>query len=306
MTVLKCFQRFLNDRSVYCASKTIEIYTGHLNLFFRYLENLYGKSVSVLCFSDIPLDDNIYSSYILYLRTKEEKIKNTSVRCYARHVKAFLKFCYEHDFCRDYLKGVKLPRDDSVAKLPLYSSEVRDIDATFDMSTVLGCRNYCIVHLMLDCGLRCSEVVNLEMKDLDRVHKILHLRNSKGCKSRMVLCPGRLFKCIDNYRNIGNVKGDYVFESVRIKGARLSKNAVKQMFYDLKSQSGVERVHAHLLRHTFATSYLIGGGNLEFLRVFMGHYDYTVTKNYSSLAAQCKMLGADIYKLDDIFFKIGY
>ena len=58
--------------------------------------------------------------------------------------------------------------------------------------------------------------------------------------------------------------------------------------------------------HTFDTSYLLGGGNLEFLRVFMGHYDYSVTKVYTSMAAQCRMLGIEVYKLDKIFFERGY
>lgn len=86
----------------------------------------------------------------------------------------------------------------------------------------------------------------------------------------------------------------------------MTSNAIKQLFQDLKVTSGINRVHAHLLRHTFATSYLMGGGNLEFLRVFMGHSDYNVTKTYSQMAAQYKMLGADVYKLDSIFFSRGY
>ena len=51
---------------------------------------------------------------------------------------------------------------------------------------------------------------------------------------------------------------------------------------------------------------LVGGGNLEFLRVFLGHSDYNVTRGYSQLAAECKMLGVNVYHLDPIFFKNGY
>lgn len=86
----------------------------------------------------------------------------------------------------------------------------------------------------------------------------------------------------------------------------ITADAVKHLFTKLKKESGIKRLHAHLLRHTFATSYLIGGGNLEFLRVFMGHSDYNVTKIYSQLAAESKMLGVDVYHLDPIFFKKGY
>ncbi|WP_081820350.1 tyrosine-type recombinase/integrase [Robinsoniella sp. KNHs210] len=65
-------------------------------------------------------------------------------------------------------------------------------------------------------------------------------------------------------------------------------------------------MHPHLLRHTFATSYIIGGGNLEMLRLLLGHYDYNVTRNYLHLAYQYMILNADIYKLDSVFFKTTY
>lgn len=66
----------------------------------------------------------------------------------------------------------------------------------------------------------------------------------------------------------------------------------------------VPRVHAHLLRHTFATSFILGGGTLEVLRVLMGHSDYNVTKEYLHIAAQMRLTNFDIYKLDEVFFKI--
>lgn len=62
----------------------------------------------------------------------------------------------------------------------------------------------------------------------------------------------------------------------------------------------------HLCRHTFATSYIMGGGNLEFLRLLMGHTDYNVTKTYLHLANQYHLMGADVYKLDKVFFKSMY
>lgn len=105
-------------------------------------------------------------------------------------------------------------------------------------------------------------------------------------------------------------KGFHQFGSSSLVSSRsnepVTADAVKHLFTRLKKESEIKRLHAHLLRHTFATSYLIGGGNLEFLRVFMGHSDYNVTKIYSQLAAESKMLGVDVYRLDSIFFKKGY
>ncbi|MBO6207674.1 MAG: tyrosine-type recombinase/integrase [Lachnospiraceae bacterium] len=63
----------------------------------------------------------------------------------------------------------------------------------------------------------------------------------------------------------------------------------------------MQRVRAHLLRHTFATSYMIQVGNLEFLRMYLGHSTYNVTLNYIQSAYQCNLLKYDIYKIDNIF-----
>lgn len=257
-------------------------------------------SINMLDFDDIPTDDNILKAFIVELRAKSTR--TVTIRSYCRAVKAFLRFCYENDICRDYMKGVKMPKDDSIPKFPLYSYEVELIDAYLDGSHMFDSRDYCIVHLMLDCGLRSQEVRNLQIEDLDRCKQLLHVNRSKGEKSRIVLCPDFVFAAIYDYL-AGRADG-YVF--LTKQGTAINSNSIKLSFQHIKQGTGIKRLHPHLLRHTFATSYLLGGGNLEFLRVFMGHFDYTVTKQYSSLAAQCRMLGADIYKLDALFFERGY
>ena len=61
-------------------------------------------------------------------------------------------------------------------------------------------------------------------------------------------------------------------------------------------------VHCHLLRHTFATSFMMGGGQLEILRVLLGHDEYIVTKDYIHLASQLGVINYDIYRLDGVMF----
>jgi integrase/recombinase XerC/integrase/recombinase XerD len=298
MNILSAYELFKADRAVYCSPETLNSYGSHLNIFFKFIQDKY------VAFDDVPGGVNIYSDYIVYLRGKGT-LKNVSIRSYCRAVKVFLKFCFEKGYCRDFTSGVKLPKDDSEPKLPLFTDEVKAIDSTFNRLSLKGKRNYAIVHLMLDCGLRSQEVRHIKMKDLDRKRNLIHIVDSKGNKSRIVLCPDFVFDAIDLYNASSSSSTDFVFRSLKAD-VPLKKNTLNLLFADLKVECGVERLHPHLLRHTFATSYLLGGGNLEFLRVFLGHTDYNVTKVYSSLAAQCKMLGADVYKLDKIFFERGY
>ena len=301
MIILQIYNLYINNRSSYCSPETIRKYRDDLKLFFRFLEQHYNILVDKDGFNVLS-QASIYLDFIVYLRNTG--IRDSSVRSYCRSCKAFLRFCYDNDFCIDYLKNVKMPKDDSAMQLPLYVDEVKRIDELFDKKTVLGIRNYCIFHLMLDCGLRRQEVIHLRVEHLDAGRNILNIVNTKGGKSRFVLIPDFLILSISEYHKMLGVKNGAMFYSVRGKGV-LTTEAVRMLFQNLKANAEIPRLHAHLLRHTFAASYLIGGGNLEFLRVFMGHYDYASTKTYVSMAAQLKILGGPVYKLDSIFFKFG-
>lgn len=293
MKILSILEEFLLDRSAYCAPATLRTYESHIRKYIEFLYDIYGDS-----FDLVPEKHLI--NYILWLRQHNPDIRNVSIRSYFRAIKAFLKYAYENDYCMDYLKKLKLPKDDSEPKNPLTVDEAAALDAAFNKSSFFGLRNYCIIHLMLDCGLRSQEVRNLKWQHLDQEKNILYIKDSKGKKSRFTLCPSTLFMDLEKLpRN-----GSFIFQDSNNKP--ISSNCIKQLFQDLKKQSGVNRVHAHLLRHTFATSFLLGGGNMEFLRVFMGHSDYSVTQNYTQLSTQCKMLGIDVYHLDPIFFERGY
>lgn len=303
MTVAESYRKFLLNRQVYCSNETIATYMCHLKSYFAWLSDAYAP-LDVLDFDQIPADRNIFSEYILAMKSGNPDIRNTSIRSYCRTIKTFLRFCYNNDYCRDYLKNVKLPRDDSIPQEVLYQNEVAKLDQCFDRSTVLGARNYCIVHLMLDCGLRSQEVRHLQSDHLRPEKNIILIKDSKGNKSRFTLAPDFVFDALLQYQKLSGITSGVILRDRRMQP--MSKNCVKQLFQDLKLSSGITRIHAHLLRHTFATSYLIGGGNMEFLRVFMGHSDYKVIQTYTNMAAQCKMLGADVYHLDPIYFTRGY
>lgn len=301
MTVAQAFSLFMKDRAVYCSLKTLETYAGHMKIFFRWLDAAYGSDI---CFDQLQDNINILQEYILYLRSDYAGcITNTTIRSYVRPVKAFLRWCYEEGYSPDYLIRVKLPKPDAVPPVPLLQEEVDQMDACIDKTTLKGLRDYCMIHLMLDCGLRSQEVIHLDIADVDSQRHLLHIRISKECKSRITMIPDFLAADILKYMQLSGRSSGRIFYSVR-KDVPITHNSIKLLFQNLKKTSGISRLHAHLLRHTFATAYLCGGGNLEFLRVMMGHSDYGVTKIYSSLAAQYKMLGVNVYQLDPIFFRI--
>ena len=313
ITIDVAYKNFIDDRKTYVSGKTLAFYLDNISKFVTFCHEHYASDLM----SDLP--ESVLKDYVLHLRTKkkfeghpftpesDDVIKNSSVRTYTRAVKSFLNFCVQEHYIKDY-KRVKMPRNDARQIIPLYDEEVTKIDQTFNMSSMMGLRDFCIVHLMLDAGFRSQEVINLKIQDVLFDKDALLVVNSKGSVSRIVIMCPFLKKHLSSYFDLyqrGSAPTDAVFIQINTKES-INENVIKQYFARLKKKTGIDRLHPHLLRHTFATSYILGGGNLEMLRILLGHSDYDVTKNYLHLANQYQILQASIYKLDPVFFQQHY
>ena len=231
--------------------ETISYYKITLNMFLDF------------CGRDIDVDDLdviMFKSYQLYL-SEHKDIKKVSIRTYARAVKVFYRYLYNEDFIDikvDKLKLIKVNRD---VILPLSDIEVRQLLKCFDNS-YLGERDKLICMLMLDCGLRRGEIVNLTLSDIDRVSQTMVI-NGKGSKQRVVPYGDSVNKQLNQYLYLRSNKlcnSDSLFLTVAREP--ITPNAIKMLFYKLKDSSGITRLYPHLLRHTFATNYILNGGNL--------------------------------------------
>lgn len=280
-------QKFIMQRKSYLAPDSVRYYEENLSRFNKWL------SLSKLNILELTSDN--LRQYIIYLGLTG--IKNVSLHTYYRAVRVFCSWLYQEGYIDiDITQRIKLPKDDSEIVIPLTKDDVAVIDQ-YIINSELALRNYCIFHLFLDCGLRRQEVINLKTDCI--VKNTLTIKNSKNNKSRIVLIPEFLRLSINNY--LGKRTG-IVFLN-RYEQEPVTENTIKKLFANIQNLSGMERVHAHLLRHTFATSYLYYGGNMEMLRLLMGHSSYTILQNYVHLAAQEELIGSGLYELDEIFFK---
>lgn len=280
-------QKFIMQRKSYLAPDSVRYYEENLSRFNKWL------SLSKLNILELTSDN--LRQYIIYLGLTG--IKNVSLHTYYRAVRVFCSWLYQEGYIDiDITQRIKLPKDDSEIVIPLTKDDVAVIDQ-YIINSELALRNYCIFHLFLDCGLRRQEVINLKTDCI--VKNTLTIKNSKNNKSRIVLIPEFLRLSINNY--LGKRTG-IVFLN-RYEQEPVTENTIKKLFANIQNLPEMERVHAHLLRHTFATSYLYYGGNMEMLRLLMGHSSYTILQNYVHLAAQEELIGSGLYELDEIFFK---
>lgn len=293
MNLIEVFKLFIQDRESYCEPKTIKYYKENVSRFLEFLDDEHDIS------DTLQLQKEHYVSYLTYLRSYD--IKNTTIHTYLRAVRAFVNFCLDNKYMHvDITHRVKLPKSDAALKIPLSSAEVDKIDSLFELDEK-GMRNYLIVHLMLDMGLRRQEVINLKVEHINFNDSYVLVEKSKNNKSRVVPVPELLLEYIRTYILKYNHK-TYVFMQLR-KDEPLNDNTVKQLMQDIKEESGVERLHAHLLRHTFASSYMLYCGDIYMLKILMGHSKVTTTEGYVHIANQMKLINYDLYKIDDVFLK---
>lgn len=291
MIFSSAYQLFIQDRNSYCESPTLKYYQENLSRFINFLQVEYDIT------DTMQLHKEHYVSYLTYLRSCN--IKNTSIHTYMRAVRTFLNFCLDNNIIHeDITHRVKLPKSDAALKVPLSSSEVDKIDSLFDVDEK-GLRNYLIFHCMLDMGLRRQEVINLKVKDINFNDKYIMIVKSKNNKSRIVPVPDFLLDYIYTYIQRYN-HDNYVFLQLRTRKP-LNDNTVKQLIQDLKEASGIKRLHAHLLRHTFASSYILYCGDIYMLKVLLGHSEVHTTENYVHIANQMRLINYDLYKIDDVF-----
>ena len=305
MTLSNAFKLFLVDHESYCSSKTMIYYRENVQKFIDFMSDRSAALPDRIDCEALSRDDVL--SYLLQLR--DSGCKNTTVNTYFRASKVFLNYCIDEGYCSSYvLRKIKFLKRDNDPVLPLTEYEVDEIDGLFNDKTESGLRNLCIVHLMLDAGFRLGDVVALTFSNINFTGNYITTKG-KGDKFRTVLLCPKLKKLLSHYlikfRSYSADQDYFVFVQIGTADP-INENVIKQLFARIKKNSGIDRVHPHLLRHTFATSYIVGGGNLEFLRIMLGHSDYATTKLYLHLAQEAKMLQSDIYKLDPIFFKSGY
>lgn len=283
--------QFLMFKRSYCSPRTVQGYSCNLRLFLEWL----ARPDATLA----VITRQLYVDYLLWLRSGH---RNVTVNSYARPLKVFLKWLYnEGHVPEDVTRNVRFPKPDAGLVMPLTNAEVQRIDSQFDLNDYLGLRNYCMIHCMLDCGLRAGAVTRLRKSDV--LDAALYVHNDKGCKSRFVPCPVFLLDALHRLIEMDESGSKSLFLD-RYGRNPVTYDTLRKVFVNLKRDAGIDRVHSHLLRHTFATSFIYYGGNLEFLRILLGHGSYDITQNYLHIASNMLIIRADIYRIDDVFFNL--
>ena len=274
MTLQNAIDEFLIEQQIRGNSdKTILYYKRCLGFFSAY-NDLKNRSIGSISVSDCK-------SYLLYLNTK--KVTTTTIQTYIRALRVFLTWCYSENYIDvDISEKFRLPKAKRKTIDVLTDEEIKRLFACLNGRDFYSIRNYCIVALMLDSGLRLNEVVTLE---IDKVHIVegYVIVNGKGNKERIVPLGLNSKKALLRYMSIVPKSDLKTPLFVKDTLTPLKQSTVKQLFRRLKVKSSIPRLRPHLLRHSFATRYLENGGDIYSLQLILGHTSLEMVKKYIHL-----------------------
>ncbi len=273
--------------------KTISWYSANLKSFRKYLKNRHLPD------SLDNIDTKLLREYVLYLLkktryenhpytpAKTELLSAATVHGHVRTLRAFFNWLVVEELAQNSpAKDLKPPKIIRKVVSTLSDEEIRAILSTFSTSPS-DTRNQTLFMILLDTGLRIGELINLKMEDIHMDEGYLKVLG-KGKKERIVPIGNNAQKALQRYLFRFRPKPinpiiNTVFLSQSSKP--LTENSMKLMFTRLAKRSGVCRLHAHLCRHTFATRFLINGGDVFSLQQILGHSTLEMVRHYVNLAS---------------------
>jgi len=250
----------------------------------RQLAEHYGKSPQ-------RISDEELRQYFLHLTNVKQLSSSTiKVALYG------IKFLFRHTLRKEW-PTLDLVRPRREKKLPVVLSvaEVRQI-----LGIIRRPRYRVCLSTIYACGLRVSEGVHLQVRDIDSDRMMVHVRHGKGAKDRYVLLPVPTVEMLRRYWGTHR-HPEWLFPAPTKSGVPLSTatkpmsvSGVQRAFKAALQESGIQKdASVHTLRHSYATHLLEAGVNLRVIQAYLGHSSPKTTAIYTHLTRKAEDLAAE-------------
>lgn len=231
---------------------------------------------------------DIVRTYLAFLNEKQYS-KATIARKLAT-LRSFYKFLVKRNqLTSNPVVAVRTPKQEK--KLPRFLDyeEVKKLLDTPPLDNWLGARDRAILETLYSTGIRVSELVALNMDDVDFLGEIVHVRG-KGKKERITPIGSSALQVIQYYMEYRNkrAQNNTNFDSkvlfVNKHGRRLSTRSVRRKMDKYLKMAGLDpAISPHTLRHSFATHMLNNGADLRSVQELLGHQSLSTTQIYTHL-----------------------
>lgn len=260
------------------SANTRESYLRDALYFLEYLSNAG--------IDPLEADEQVIQGYVEHLH--DLKRSPTTISRNLASVRCFYKFLIFRGLMdSNPAKGIKLEK--TVKKLPqvLSGEEIELLLAQPDITEPKGCRDKAMLELLYATGIRASELINLNIQDLNLRSGVLYCRGSKGVRSIPVY-PSAVVAVSDYiYRMRGLITGPESGNAlfVNLNGGRLTRQGFWKIVkgYATEAAGITKEITPHTLRHSFALHLLENGASVKDIQTMMGHADISSTQVYVQL-----------------------
>lgn len=223
--------------------------------------------------------------FLGFLRDQEYS-KSTTARKLAT-LRSFYKFCLKRSYIPNHpLASIRTPKQDKRLPKFLEEDQVRRLLETPEVATLLGARDRAMLETMYSTGVRVSELVDLNLADVDFTGEALHVRG-KGKKARVTPISPTALAWIRRYMEMRRADpraASFNQEAVFVNkhGQRLSTRSVRRKLDKYLAICGLDpAISPHTLRHSFATHMLNRGADLRAVQELLGHQSLSTTQIYT-------------------------
>ena len=280
-------------------SEAIENYANYLRFEKNASENTIEAYVSDLQKLQDFAEQNLMNitpvtiSYehlqeFLYQVSKINYSERTQAR-WISSIKGFFSFLLEDELREDNPSALlETPKLGLYLPDTLSLEEIEKLISATEENTDLAKRNRCMIEVLYGCGLRVSELTELQISNINFKENYLKIQG-KGDKVRFVPLADYTADFIKNYINnirskqkINPKHSDILFLNSR--GAQISRQMVFLVIKEIVRKAGIQKnISPHTFRHSFATHLLQNGADLRFIQEMLGHSSITTTEIYTHL-----------------------
>lgn len=276
----------LHCRAKNLSSRTIPWYEERLELLERYLKD-HQPGIALHEITSAMLKD-----FVCCMQQKEHsKVPGKPLSSYTiagcvRVMKLFFNFLLDEGYLEvNPSQKMQVPKIQKKLIQPLSDRDIGKLLTPPEGKSFTGFRNYLMVLVFLDTGLRLSELMNLKVKDI-HWERYTFCVLGKGNKEREVPFGMQVAKTLHKYLKWRSevLASDFVF--VDASGQRLKMRNVERIVERYAMKTGVQKVHCHQFRHTFALNWIRQGGDTLSLQRILGHTSLEMVRNYVNLAGE--------------------
>lgn len=275
----EAFKQFMLEKEALNKSPaTIKSYHGSLKKFFDWAgDEVIGADIN------LP----VVLEYAKYL--KDDGCKPASINHYLRDIRAFFYWCMESS--REYItppfKIQLVKGQEEAPKFYTDEEQAALLEKPDKKADYSEWRTYAMVAFVLGTGARTATIIDMRVGDIDFALGQITYRHTKNKKAQIIPLSTELSVILKEFIKMWRHDAeddDYLFANIGNK--QLTESALRIAYRKYSTDRGLTKTSIHGLRHTFARSWILNGGNMVGLQKLLGHSTLDMTKKYVAIFGQ--------------------